>query len=257
MPFIDNQGVSIHYEVEGQGPPLVLYHGGLVSLEMWYMFGFVELLKDSYELILIDDRGHGASGKPHEPEAYRIELKVSDVVGVLDDLGINKAHYLGFSMGAGVGYGIARHAAERFFSLILGSGAGLPRERDPEPRDVFKVKEGMAAHLALVKAYWGPRWTPEIRAMHESLDLVAFAARDAAQQGLRFMGYADVLPYVKLPCLMYWGEHEEAPGFREAVAQMPNVTVVVLPGLDHREAGCRADLVVPHIKDFLAEVGED
>jgi pimeloyl-ACP methyl ester carboxylesterase len=256
MPYANNQGVRIHYEVEGDGPPLVLMHFGLISLEMWRIFGFVELLKNDYRLIMLDDRGHGGSDKPHDPEAYRMVLKVADVIAVLDDLHISKAHYLGYSLGGGIGYAIAKYAPERFYSLILG-GATLPRERDPEPRDIFKVKEGMGAHLAFMEALAGPRWTPEVRAIHEFNDLDAFIARDTIGEGLRFMGFEDGLPNVTLPCLLYWGEGDEQPGFREAAMQMPNVTVVVLPGLDHLEAGCRADLVVPHVRKFLAEVGED
>ena len=255
MPYANNQGVRIHYEVEGEGPPLVLMHAGLFSLEQWRITGFVEPLKNDYELILIDGRGHGGSDKPHDPEAHRMVLKVADVIAVLDDLSISKAHYLGYSMGGGIGYGIAKYAPERFYSLILG-GAGLPRERNPEPRDVFKVKEGMEAHLALLEEIAGTRWTPEVRTIHQSNDLDAFAARDTIGEGLRFMGFEDVLPNVTLPCLFYVGEGDDRPDFRQRATQMPNVTYVSFPGLDHLEAMCRADIVVPHVRKFLAEVGE-
>ena len=61
MPHANNQGVRIHYEVEGDGPPFVLLHGGLSNLEVWYEIGYVESLKKDYKLILIDARGYGAS----------------------------------------------------------------------------------------------------------------------------------------------------------------------------------------------------
>jgi pimeloyl-ACP methyl ester carboxylesterase len=256
MPYADNDGVRIYYEVEGDGPPLVLMHGGLDSHELWRIVGFVELLKDDFELILIDARGYGASDKPHEREAYRLALMVSDVVAVLDDLNVRKAHYLGYSMGGGVGYGIAKYAPGRFYSLILG-GATLPREGNKEDRDLLKVTEGMEAHLAHLAALVGPWWTPQIRAIFESNDLDAMIAKAFDGEGLRYMGYDDVLPHLTLPCLMYWGEDDEAPGFRQAVTQMPNVKIVTFPGLNHVDAYCRADLVVPHVRRFLAEVGED
>ena len=41
MPYVDNSGVSIHYHVEGEGPPLVLQHGVTNSLESWYAYGYV------------------------------------------------------------------------------------------------------------------------------------------------------------------------------------------------------------------------
>ena len=61
MPYATNQGVRIHYQVEGDGPPLVLQHGFFWSVEGWYRVGYVDTLRTSYRLILIDARGHGAS----------------------------------------------------------------------------------------------------------------------------------------------------------------------------------------------------
>ncbi len=110
MPYVKNQGVRIHYEVEGQGCPLVLHHGSFGSLNDWRESGYVEALRPNYRLILIDARGHGASTKPHDPDAYRMELRVSDIVAVLDDLGVATAHFMGWSLGGYVGYGIAKFA---------------------------------------------------------------------------------------------------------------------------------------------------
>ena len=70
MPYVNSQGLRIHYQVEGDGPPLVLQHGFSDSLESWYDFGYVDALKPDYTLILVDARGHGQSGKPHDPDAY-------------------------------------------------------------------------------------------------------------------------------------------------------------------------------------------
>ena len=68
MPYINNNGIRIHYQVDGvkQGPPLVLLHGTTQSLGDWYELGWVEGLKSDYRLILIDLRGLGHSDKPHE-----------------------------------------------------------------------------------------------------------------------------------------------------------------------------------------------
>lgn len=66
MPRVDNEGVSIHYRVEGDGPPVVLGHGITDSSDFWYECGYVEALKPKYRLVLIDFRGHGKSDKPHD-----------------------------------------------------------------------------------------------------------------------------------------------------------------------------------------------
>ena len=67
MPYVDNLGVSIHYHIEGDGPPLVLQHGLTSSVKSWYADGFVEELKENYQVIMVDARGHGRSAKPTTP----------------------------------------------------------------------------------------------------------------------------------------------------------------------------------------------
>src|SRR4051812_9895736 len=75
MPYVTNDGVRIHYAVEGDGPPLLLHHGFTIDLTAWYAWGYVDALKEEYRLILIDARGHGASDKPHDPAAYEMDLR--------------------------------------------------------------------------------------------------------------------------------------------------------------------------------------
>ena len=87
MPYVDSAGVSIHYHVEGDGPPLVLQHGLTSSLQNWYAYGFVEELAKDYRLIMVDARGHGRSGKPHEPKDSDMKLRVNDVLAAMADLG--------------------------------------------------------------------------------------------------------------------------------------------------------------------------
>ena len=103
MPRVDNKGISIHYRVEGNGPPLVLGHGFTDSSDIWYERGYVAALKPKYRLVLIDARGHGQSDKPHDPPSYTPEKFASDIVAVLDDLGMKTAAYWGYSMGGWMG----------------------------------------------------------------------------------------------------------------------------------------------------------
>ena len=90
MPFADHGGVRVHYRLEGAGRPLVLLHGFGGSSEQFYFLGWVPALRDRYRLLVMDGRGHGSSDKPHEPEAYRMDLRVGDVTAVLDHLGIDQ-----------------------------------------------------------------------------------------------------------------------------------------------------------------------
>lgn len=72
MPHANHRGVRNHYQVEGEGPPLVLQHGFTHSLRRWYLHGYVEALREDHRLILVDARGHGSSDKPHDPSAYTL-----------------------------------------------------------------------------------------------------------------------------------------------------------------------------------------
>jgi pimeloyl-ACP methyl ester carboxylesterase len=104
MPYANNAGVKIYFEMEGEGPPLVLAYGLTGGLNCWRAIGIVDLLRNDFQLILFDARGHGRSDKPHEPAAYGLQM-ADDVVAVLDDVRVSRAHYFGYSMGASGHYG--------------------------------------------------------------------------------------------------------------------------------------------------------
>jgi pimeloyl-ACP methyl ester carboxylesterase len=94
MPYVNNQGVRIYFEVKGEGPPLVLHHGTLGNSRDWTSFGYAADLARDHRLIIMDARGHGRSDKPHDPAAYDLPLRVADVTAVLDNLEINRANIL-------------------------------------------------------------------------------------------------------------------------------------------------------------------
>ena len=121
MTMIDHSGVRIHYEVNGDGPPLILHTGGGGDLEMWRAAGYPAGLTDR-RLILIDHRGHGASGKPHDIEQHRVDRYVDDVLAVADDLDVATFPFFGYSAGATVGYRLAATHPDRV-AAVIGLGA--------------------------------------------------------------------------------------------------------------------------------------
>jgi len=252
MPYADNHGVRIHYELEGEGPPLILLHGLSEDLEWWRDYGYVESLKNDYKLILVDARGHGASDKPHNPNAYKLELFVNDIVCVLDDLRIGKAHFLGFSMGGWVGFGIGKYAPKRFYSLIIGA---MSPYKDPAKDDSHKFfKKGKESVLADLEKKYGPKIiTSAIKARWMDNDFEALVAIASSKDWLRSL--EDFLPTINLPCLLFVGEADPfCPGVKKCATSMPNATFISFPNLLHVETLYRSDLVIPHIKKFLATV---
>jgi pimeloyl-ACP methyl ester carboxylesterase len=249
MPYAVNQGVRIYYRIEGDGQPLVLQHGFTDSLETWYDLGYVEALKPQYRLILMDARGHGASDKLHEPDAYDRERNVADITTVLDDLDIPRAYYFGYSMGAGIDFAMARYAPERVRSLILGGGSPYPPSQAGPDRMLEALKQGAEA----IPSIWGVPMPPAVRARLVKNDAEALIA--CRTKGLQSAGFAEILPTMKMPCLLFAGEDDPVcAAIKECTAIVPNVTFFSLPGLGHPDTFFRSDLVLPHITQFLATV---
>lgn len=243
MPIADNNGVRIHYRVDGKGPPLVLQHGYGSALESWYELGYVDALRNKYQLILIDARGHGASDKPHQATSYTSECQAQDVVAVLSATGIRRAHYWGYSMGGRIGFAIARYAPDWVSSLIIGGAAADGRSRIGDGIRAAIKNGGLEGLLALF-----PDATPAYKARLRASDI---KAPDACRTDV--LGFADILPSMTMPCLMYAGSADAIFLLvAETVSEMPNVTFFSLPGLGHSATNAHSELVLPNVIEFLA-----
>jgi pimeloyl-ACP methyl ester carboxylesterase len=89
MAKLDRAGVKIHYEVHGSGPTILLSHGYSSTARMWD--GQIAALKDRYQLIVWDFRGHGESDYPADQSLYSEALTVGDMAALLDVVGVKKA----------------------------------------------------------------------------------------------------------------------------------------------------------------------
>jgi pimeloyl-ACP methyl ester carboxylesterase len=264
MPYSVNQGVNIHYEVEGHGPPLVMMHGFSGNLEVWYDYGYVQELGKNYQLILMDARGHGASDKPHEIEAYRPNLFAGDIVAVLDDLGVKKAHYYGYSQGGAIGFkSVARHALSRFYSLILGgmSPYNVITEAELQWGKLLTsamqtaVEQGMESYISIIEKTMGPM-LPSVKAQCLKNDPSALLAMRKAYAD--WPGSSDILSLITTPCLIFVGEADAYfIKAKEGAEHMPYATFVSFPGLNHVECSRRSDLIIPHVRQFLAKVSKN
>lgn len=120
MPFFENEGVKIHYEVEGNGPDLIMIHGFAANIEInWRLTNWIKALKESNRLILVDCRGDGKSDKPTDPAQYGKKM-MEDMVKLMDHLSIEKANFFGYSMGGSITFGLLLHEPNRVKSVILG-----------------------------------------------------------------------------------------------------------------------------------------
>lgn len=263
MSSVNNQGVRIHYEVEGQGPPLVMQYGQYFPLEIWYELNYVNALQDHCQLILVDARGQGDSDKPYDPAAYRIELMASDVVAVLDHLGLHRAHYMGYSSGGYLGFALARHALPRIRSLILGGTAPYPGP-DPAAETAWHAEQAdrlatqttaqFAADIeAFILSQGFPPFSSRIKSAmlkHDPSALVAWNRSVASG----VPAYDDMLDAIAVPCLLYaGGETEEYADARRAATEIPGASFVGIPNGQHLEGGTWIETLKPHI---LRTVGQ-
>lgn len=114
---VDVNGVGIEYEVAGEGWPVVLLHGFPDSGRLW-RHQVPALAGAGFKVIVPDLRGYGRSDKPAEVEAYTMDLLVGDVLAVLDDADVERAHVVGHDWGAGVAWATALVAGERVERLV-------------------------------------------------------------------------------------------------------------------------------------------
>jgi len=132
------------YEFGDADAPTVLAVHGFASSALlnWHATGWIrDLTRAGYHVIAIDQRGHGASDKPHHASSYSMDALVGDVLTVLDTFMLDEVEYVGYSLGARVGWAAARELPDRIGRVVLG---GIP---DGDPLTRFRIDEARA-HIA-------------------------------------------------------------------------------------------------------------
>lgn len=124
--FFTSNDASLRYFVAGEGDTVVLLHGFSGSAEGLYLEPgtFEHLVAAGFQVVALDQIGHGGSDKPTDPDRYGMQM-VEDVRRLLDHLGVEKVHLAGYSMGAKVSNTFRSLYPERLHTLILG-GYGWP-----------------------------------------------------------------------------------------------------------------------------------
>lgn len=256
MPYAENNGVRIYYEVMGtDGPPLVLQHGFTQTLETWKREGYVEKLESEYRLILIDGRGHGKSDKPHDPEAYKYSTRTVDVVAVLDDLGFEKASYWGYSMGPGIGFGLLWQSPERIDTFVF--GAGTPYASSTTGGIVSMFANGTEAFLEFITkslAAVGKELAEGRRKEILALDIEALVASTRRPEESEQM--IDALKPLVRPAFSYAGDLDDGYDLMARLPEAnPRIEFATLPGLDHMGTWNSSGVVVPVVLEFLRRQG--
>jgi pimeloyl-ACP methyl ester carboxylesterase len=246
--FFDSNGVKIRYVTEGKGEAVVLIHGWMSDSSMWGADAAGNTKLDGhpgFQVIAIDCRGHGKSGKPHDPAKYGVEMAL-DVVRLLNHLKIKKAHFVGYSMGSFVVGNIAATYPERMISATYGGQAPIvrgARSSGSSEVDVFAkavdAGKGLGPYIIEVWPSDKPKPTLEqanniAKFLYGGKDVKAFAI--AGQSLGKLAVSAQDLKKCKVPSLFIHGGDESAYvknsviGARKLIA---NSKLKVIKGANH------------------------
>jgi pimeloyl-ACP methyl ester carboxylesterase len=255
--FFDSNGVQIRYTVQGAGEPIILVHGFTGNGDSnWRGNGVIGRLEEDFKVIALDARGHGKSGKPHDPAAYGLEM-VNDVVRLMDHLEIEKTHLVGYSMGGFITLAVASLHPGRLLSAVIG-GAGW-NEPGAETgletlADSLEAGKGIGPLLVALTPAGQPPPTEEQLAMINQMilasnDPLALAAVIRGMDGLDTS--REEIASIEVPMIAIVGEIDPLREAAERLSELlPAVEVTVLEGRDHMTA-IADPLLVESMRDFF------
>jgi pimeloyl-ACP methyl ester carboxylesterase len=224
----DSDGIRIHYEVNGPegGRPIVLVHGFASDYRLnWVGTRWQETLTNAgFKVVGLDCRGHGHSDKPHEESAYAVDVMAGDVIRLLDELDIDSAAYLGYSMGGRIGLEVILDFPDRITRAVLGGiGAAGAISRAPQIAHAFRIREPTDDPIA--QTFY------KFASSRLTNDLDALAA---CILGLRPEENPDRLARIRTPILVVVGDQDNiARGAPELIELIPTARLVMIAGRDH------------------------
>ena len=256
----------VHVEQAGQGEAVVLLHGFGASTYLWRKV--MPALAASHRVVAIDLNGFGYTERPQNPAAYTREGQTALVLGVMDVLGIDRAHVAGHSYGGGLSLFLASRHPERFRTLILVDSSAPTYPDDRRSRvasfrpfsNLFvravALRPG-TVRRALQRSYYDPSLvTPELVAAY--LDRLRVQGADDAFYGLTVPlpapGPKVELAQIRVPTLAVWGAEDQlislASGGR-AVARIPGAEFVVIEKCGHLPMEERPEELLKAMLPFL------
>jgi pimeloyl-ACP methyl ester carboxylesterase len=252
---IADDGTRLWYDVHGAGEPLLLIHGQSLDHEMWD--GVYEDFAERFRVVRVDLRGTGGSDAPLD-RAYSMELLARDVLAVLDDLGVGRAHVYGFSMGGKVAQTLVSIAPERVGALVLGATApgGRNEVERPEHASLALRRASSEEGRELIgPLFYTPEWARE---HPETVTRILprnplRAQRRHYEASLKHDGW-DLLPGIQAPTLVVHGEDDELTpvGNAELLAErVPGAELLALPGARHGYLHEAAPKATEAVLDFL------
>ena len=253
-------GIAINYELSGPegAPPVVLHHPLATNLTCWEEL--TAALAPRYRVLRLDARGHGKSDAPKG--AYTFETLAKDVVDLMTHCGIQRASFLGLSMGGMVGQYLGLLYPDRFHNLCLVSTSSrIPADAAPiwEQRITNSKASGMASQVEGAMQRWvSPRALKENPALVKRLSATIEATPVDGYIGwchaISGLNVTDRLGAIRLPTRVIVGEIDPATpvAASQAIHQaIPGSDLVIVPGVSHMLHNEEPELFNSHVLSFL------
>lgn len=249
----DGYRIATYTWGEDAAPTVVVVHGFASNTrDNWVATGWVrDLLRAGYRVIGLDQRGHGASDKPHEPEDYHLRTLATDVEAVLDTYLVDEAFYVGYSLGARVGWEVSKDFSSRIPRVVLGGVPdGVPLGRLDLDQVRAYVEQGTPVTDQVTQNYI---------ALTERVGGNDLRALLAIATGMRASGTVDPDPAnaPRQPIMFATGSEDAIiEGSRALAAACPDNRFVEIPGRHHFNApGSRVfrEAAIAFLNEGLAE----
>lgn len=270
MAKAEVNGINLHYWQVGEGPPLVLIHGLTGNLAVWH-FTLVPRLRHEYTMLTYDLRGHGRSDMP--ATHYTTADMADDLLGLMDHLGIDKAHLLGHSLGADIALHLAMTNPDRVDKIVAieaGLAALVELRKDPDwvgwaewgrslehyagvraPKEKWNDLRYMLTESLKAPIYFGPGRGLQRKGdkLRKLLDTTTLIDDYENVSGLT----VEAIAAIRNPVLLIYGGDSAYLGTYDVLCKrLPNARSVLLEGCAHFGSLERPDDVVAAVLPFLA-----
>lgn len=243
--YVEVNGLRMYYEVHGEGHPVVLLHGGTQTIDV--TFGeLLPRLAEEFQVIAVELQGHGRTADIDRPPL--LEHLAADVLALLDELGVDRADFFGYSLGGLVSLACATSHPERVRRLVL---AATHFRHDGYHDDI--VNGDMDSGLMPTQEEFESWHAAYVRVAPDPDHYGVFAER-LSEVVMSFPDWTpDDLRAITAPTLLVLGDNDfirlsHAEQMRDL---LPDSRLAVLPGTRHSEVMQRTDLLLPMVTAFL------
>lgn len=262
---IKNGNIQINFECSGNenGPVLVMAHSLGCNLHMWD--AQMPALEPVYRVVRLDMRGHGRSDVPAGP--YTLDELADDVIAVMDSQKIEKAHWVGLSVGGMIGQSLLLRYPQRFTSAVLADSASSQPAAAGPIWDA-RIKAVQTNGLSSIVDATMERWftaaglksnNPAVAAVRAQLAATSDDGYVACCHAIMKLNYIDQLHNIKVPVALIVGAEDQATpvaGSEAMYGQLPNSQLTILDNASHISNVEQVDAFNKVLLSFLKSVSE-